>query len=318
MFERSSNWRGLFLACAVVAVGCGDDKMVTTESGTETTGTTTGTTDDTTTTGTDTTPTTTMPTSTDPTTTDGTTTGTTTTGTTTDTTDGTTTMMMGGMCDPKIQDCGPGEKCVAYDSPEGMDMYWDANQCVPEPMNPAAEGDTCNINMGESPFSGLDNCGAGTICLNFDFMTGQGGTCTAYCGAGNTCDQDEVCVESANMGVLPICLPACDPLTQDCSDGQGCYGDPSLDGFICFTPDPGDETGMDDSPCEFTNACLPGFSCQAADTVADCQGGMGCCTPFCKVSEGDGPCDATEACVPFYPMDPPPGLEDVGVCVIPG
>lgn len=230
--------------------------------------------------------------------------------TTTDTTGGSMSM-----CSPIMQDCPAGEKCVAYDSM--ATMYWDANHCVPEPMNAGGAGDPCNINMGESVFSGLDNCGKGTICLNFDFMTGQGGTCTAYCGEGNSCGADEVCVESANEGVLPICLGACDPLLQDCEDQQGCYGDPTLDGFICFTPDVGENTGDDNSPCEFTNACLAGFSCQAAETVEGCApGSTGCCTPFCSVMEGDAECAPTEDCVTFY-ADPSPGTEDVGVCVVP-
>ncbi|WAS97854.1 hypothetical protein [Nannocystis punicea] len=233
------------------------------------------------------------------------------------TTDPTTTPETGGnmnMCNPKIQDCPEGQKCVAYDS---MAMnYWDANKCVPEPMNGGAVGDPCNIDMGESVFSGLDNCSKGTICLNFDFSTGLGGTCTAYCGEGNVCGEGELCLESANEGVLPICLKSCDPLLQDCEDMQGCYGDPSFGGFICFAPDTGENPGDDDSPCEFTNACLAGFSCQAADTVEGCVGATGCCTPYCSVSGGDADCAPSEDCVPFF-ADPPPGTEDVGVCVIP-
>lgn len=238
------------------------------------------------------------------------------TGTTTETpTTGMTTGPGMSMCSATLQDCAAGQKCIAYDS-MGM-MYWDANQCVDEPMNPGAVGDPCNIDEGESVFSGRDNCSKGTICLNFDFETGQGGTCTAFCGEDNSCGADEVCVESANDGVLPICLGACDPLLQDCADMQGCFGDPSLDGFICFTPDIGDNTGGDNSPCEFTNACLAGFSCQAAETVEGCAAGsMGCCTPFCAVSDGGTECAATEECVLFY-ADPPPGLDNVGVCVIP-
>lgn len=306
MFERSSNWRGLFLACAVVAVGCGDDKMVTTESGTETTGTGSTTDTDTTTTGTDTTPTTTQPTSTDPTTTGD-----------PMTTDGTTTMMMGGgMCDPSLQDCDDGEKCIAYDSPEGPDAYWDGNQCVPEPMNPAAEGDSCNINMGESVFSGLDNCAEGTMCFNFDFSTGQDGVCTAFCGEGSTCDGDEICLENANMGVLPLCLKTCDPLVQDCANNHACYGDESLDQFFCARPDPGSETGTDGSPCQFTNACIAGFACVDGSVLEGCDGADYCCTPYCTVGD-DTPCAPTEDCVPFYPENAPPGLENVGLCAIP-
>lgn len=283
--------KGLGIAAlvgALLTAGCGDDGM-----GSET-DTNAPTTEPTTSTGTDGTE----------------------SGTSTDTpTEPTTTEGGMSMCNPKIQDCPEGQKCVAYDSM--ATNYWDANQCVEEPMNGGAVGDPCNINAGESVFSGLDNCSKGTICLNFDFSTGQGGTCTAYCGEGNTCASDELCLESANEGVLPICLKSCDPVMQDCEDMQGCYGDATFGGFICFAPDTGENTGTDNSPCEFTNACAAGFSCQAAETVEGCEpGSTGCCTPFCSVAGGDADCAPTEDCVPFF-ADPPPGTEDVGVCAIP-
>lgn len=319
MFERSNSWRSLLLVSAVLAVGCGDDKNAMTESGTETTTSTTETTGTTTdtapTTGTTTTDgtategmTTTAPTTTD--------TGTTTTGTTDMT--GTTTMGMGGgECEPTLQDCAEGEKCIAYDSPEGPDAYWDANQCVPEPPNAGQKGDTCNIDMGESVFSGMDNCAEGTMCFNFDFGTGQDGICTAFCGEGDSCGANEICLPNANDGVLPLCLNTCDPLVQDCPNMHACYGDPSLPEFFCAKPDPGNETGMDGSPCQFTNACLAGFACMDGTLLEGCNGADYCCTPYCTVGD-DTPCAPTEDCVPFYAMDPPPGLENVGLCVIPG
>ncbi|MDC0722686.1 ribulose phosphate epimerase [Nannocystis bainbridge] len=294
------------LVGALLVVGCGDDKNGDTTADTITeTGTPTGTES-----GTSTSTETGVPTGTETDTSTGTETE---TGTSTDTP--TTSDTEGGaMCNPKVQDCPSGQKCVAFDS---MAMnYWDANKCVEEPMNGGAVGDPCNINMGESVFSGLDNCSKGTICLNFDFATGQGGTCTAYCGEGNTCGDGELCLESANEGVLPVCLKSCDPLLQDCGDMQGCYGDPSFGGFICFAPDPGENIGDDNSPCEYTNACLAGFSCQAAETVEGCMGAMGCCTPYCSIADGDADCAPSEDCVAFF-ADPPPGTEDVGVCVIP-
>jgi hypothetical protein len=104
------------------------------------------------------------------------------------------------------------------------------------------------------------------------------------------------------------------PLAGD--SGQGCYGDVSLPGFICAAPDTGMNTGADNSPCAFTNACAPGFSCQAADMVDGCEPDTtGCCTPFCSVS-GGGTCAPPEECAPFYPNEPPEGLEDVGVCMV--
>ncbi|HEY8377281.1 MAG TPA: hypothetical protein VIK91_12360 [Nannocystis sp.] len=258
----------MMLLGAVLALGCpgnGGESDSATETGT-------GTTDGMTTT-TGMTTGTTGPTTGEPTTSDATTTtsdATTTTGTPTTSEDTTTMGQTGAMCDPTLQDCADGYKCIAYDSPEGPDPYWDANQCVPIPPNPGAKGDSCDINMGESVFSGLDNCDEGLICFNFDFSNGQDGICTAFCGPGESCGAGEICLPNANEGVLPLCLPTCDPLLQDCPFGHACYGDPSLPEFFCARPDPGDETGTDDSPCQFTNACLAGFACVSGDVLEGC------------------------------------------------
>jgi hypothetical protein len=247
-----------------------------------------------------------------------------TTGTTADETSGTTddpTGGGGGECFPQQQDCPEGQKCTAYEKDLGGNPGWDANQCVDEVPNAGQVGDPCEIAEGESVFSGLDNCAAGYFCFNFDFMTGKGGECIEFCKPDNTCPEtnggNAGCVEGANMGVLPICLGKCDPLTQDCPDMQGCYGDAmSLDFFICATPDTGMGTGTDNEPCTFTNACAPGFHCADAAVVEGCAGEVGCCTPFCEIGDESG-CAASEDCVPFYANDPPPGTETVGVCAIP-
>lgn len=326
MLAQGDRWglRGLgaLLISTTLATACGDDKnMTATETNGASTGGTTGTATET--------PTTSGSTGAPDTSTTSITgtTDTTTTGTTEAVTSGSTGPMLKmdappGECLPKVQDCAEGQKCTSQEGNPNSPPGWDTNVCVPDPMNGGVVGDECQIDEGESVFSGLDNCAKGGICLNFDFNTGTGGTCTEYCKPDGTCPETAggkaICVEGANEGVLPICLATCDPLIQDCPDGQGCYGDVSLDGFICFTPDTGENTGTDKSPCEFTNACAPGFSCEATDIVSDCDpGSIGCCTPFCSVMEGDGPCGAMQKCLPFYPMDPPPGLEDIGVCAIP-
>lgn len=306
------TWFGAAPLAVVLVAGCGDDKPMETESNGSTTSA----------------PTSTEPTSTSPTeassgsTTEvGTSTSSSSSATTSEPTSGSTGMVGGADCNPKLQDCPDGQKCTAYDKMM-LGMGWDADQCVPEPMNGGAVGDPCQIDEGESVFSGLDNCAKGNFCFNFDFMTGKGGACIEFCNEQGECPNtnggNAGCLEAANMGVLPICLGKCDPLIQDCPDMQGCFGDVSLPFFICAAPDTGMGPGTDNSPCEFTNACAPGFSCQASDTVAGCDpGATGCCTAFCSVKGGPGPCGMGEQCVPFYNMDPPPGLEDVGVCTIP-
>lgn len=317
MLVKGKGWmvRGMSLALigALQLAGCGDDKNgMTTDSGGSTTSPTSGTTGGTTS-GT---------TGENPTTSGTTAEETSTSGTTmmVDPTTGGSTGGGGGMCNPRTQDCADGEKCTAYATPMSM-VGWDANQCVPAPMNGGGIGDPCQIDDGQSVFSGLDNCAAGGFCFNFDFMTGKGGACIEFCKEDDTCPMtnggNAGCLEAANKGVLPICLPKCDPLIQDCADMQGCFGDPSIEFFFCAAVDPGPNTGLDNSPCEYTNACQPGFSCAAAAVVDGCDPmAVGCCTPFCTVGDNTD-CAPKEECVPFYSMNPPPGLEMVGICAIP-
>lgn len=233
------------------------------------------------------------------------------------TTVGETTWVPGGMCDPQAQDCPPGEKCIAYASPENGAMFWDANRCAPEPPNPAQVGEPCEIDAGEDVFSGLDNCARGTMCAHFDLMTGKGGRCVAFCGVGGSCGVDEICLGDGGSSVLPLCYATCDPIAQDCEDMQGCYGDVSLTGFICAPAEVEPGMGIDGSPCQFTNACVPGLHCYDGAFLEGCADDW-CCTPFCSISGGDAGCAASEDCVPFYQGNPPAGLEDVGICAIPG
>ena len=317
MLAKRKGWmvRGMSVALigALQLGGCGDDKnSETTDSGGSTTAPTTGATTGGSTGGT---------TGENPTTTVSSSTGdASTSGTTGDASTGGSTGNVGGMCNPRTQDCPDGLKCTAYATPMSM-VGWDADQCVPAPMNGGGIGDPCQIDDGQSVFSGLDNCAPGGFCFNFDFMTGKGGACIEFCKEDDSCPMtnggNAGCLEAANMGVLPICLPKCDPLIQDCADMQGCFGDPSIEFFFCAAVDPGPNTGLDNSPCEFTNACQPGFSCQASTVVDGCDPmATGCCTPFCTIGDNKD-CSPKEQCVPFYAMNPPPGLEMVGVCAIP-
>lgn len=238
------------------------------------------------------------------------------TGPTTTGTGATSTTGGAAWCDLAEQDCPDEEKCVAYDSPENGDPYWDATRCVPVPPTPAKKGEPCAVEGGESVFSGLDNCEKGTMCLFFDWETGQDGICTALCGPNDTCADGEICLGKTSDSALSLCFQTCDPLVQDCPPEQGCYGDPSLDAFFCGRFDPLEEPGLDGSPCAYTNACAPGFSCVESDRLEGCMDDY-CCTAFCTVGD-DSLCAPGEACVPFFdPETPPQGHEDVGVCAIP-
>jgi hypothetical protein len=276
MMNKIGHLRALALL-SLLAAGCGDDKQETE------TGTGSGTDSDSTTGGT--------------------------TPTTGDETGGE------AQCSPSAQDCPAGSKCTSYGKLAGD--AWNANKCVPEPMKGGVAGDPCSIE-GADMFTGIDNCAKGYICQNVD-ADQKNGICTEYCTPEMTCPNtsggDGICLFDSNEGTLPICLPLCDPLLQDCGGESACYGDPSGPPFFCYNPDPKDG-GMDGSSCDFTNACLAGLTCAQADTQEGCvTTEFGCCSPFCALDEMT--CTGGEECVPFF-MEVQVGFENVGVCALPG
>ena len=211
-------------------------------------------------------------------------------------------------CDPKAQDCEMGQKCTAWANDGGT--FWNANRCVDVSGNGVA-GDSCVAEGGG--VAGLDDCDVGFICMNTDDE--NMGSCTQFCaGEDDDCELGNVCA-IYNDGVLPICLRGCDPLLQDCGEGESCIDTPNQT-FICFTDasGAGGAAGEACPPEHGENSCDPGNWCGAgAFGCAD----VNCCTPFCDVSEDD--CVSPNVCTTFYgdANSAPPGLEDVGVCVVP-
>lgn len=211
-------------------------------------------------------------------------------------------------CDPRTQDCMRGQKCTAWANDGGT--FWNANKCV-EISGEGVSGDSCMIEG--SGVSGIDDCGLGFICLNTD-MDGIG-TCVQFCqGDNEDCDPGDVCA-IYNDGVLPICLVGCDPLLQDCPEGQGCIDTPNSS-FICFNDASGD-MGADGDPCppaDGENSCDPGMWC--GPNSSGCTD-VNCCTAYCDINEAQ--CPQPDECVSFFgdPESAPPGFENVGVCVMP-
>lgn len=258
--------------------------------------------------------------------TDGSTTTTDSTSGTTDSTSGTTDSSGSGsfvnvdmsseaMCSPTLQDCGEGEKCVAYstegDSPPAAP--WDANKCVDE-TGQLEPGDSCDIVGGK--YTGEDDCRAGAQCLLTD-DDGLGGACVEFCDDQMGCSSANAICSVYNNGSLPLCLDRCDPLVQDCPDGQGCFQGPAQD-FICFkvSADPGE--GGPGQDCAFVNQCQAGNLCLAPDAVQGCDpGNSGCCSPICEISGGGSECGNMESCTPVFDPPVPPGYADVGVCSLP-
>lgn len=222
-------------------------------------------------------------------------------------------------CSPWEQDCPEGEKCMPWADDGGNS--WNALRCSPLDPTPAAVGDACTVEG--SGVSGIDDCDLGAMCWAVDPETNQG-TCLAFCTGtpdAPACDDPTTQCTIENGGVLILCLPSCDPLLQDCADGDECI--PSNDTFVCVVDSSEDFGGAGD-PCEYLNVCDPGLMCAAAELVPNCNGASGCCTPFCDVTDAGASMDCANTvgieaeCLPYFEEgQAPPGYEDVGVCGIP-
>ncbi|MCR9163673.1 MAG: hypothetical protein ACE37F_16875 [Nannocystaceae bacterium] len=217
-----------------------------------------------------------------------------------------------GECDPYAQNCAEGEKCVPWAADGGS--AWNSTRCSPVPADPDLLGDPCQVEG--SGVSGVDSCDVGLMCWDVDAETNTG-TCIELCGCGPvdpTCDGGGTLCTISNDGVLPMCLPTCDPLDPSavCDDGDGCY--PVSGNFQC-APDASGDGGLPAQSCDFINDCDPGLACASPDVVPGCDG-IGCCTPFCDLDEPEtcpfGSCQAW-----FEAGDEP--LEchvDTGICAL--
>ncbi len=212
-----------------------------------------------------------------------------------------------GQCDPGLQDCpNEDEKCTGYVTMPG-DCCVDANHCVPM-MGVKQFGEPC------TRVDGNDDCDKGLFCMTKTSGSTGDGICLEYCVVDDpgSCANGGSCL-AFNDGALPLCEQECDPLLQDCQGSQGCY--PAFDRFVCAVPNL-DQGGGDGDPCYTIQSCQPGLACVNADALSDC-GDTACCTPFCDLNDAD-PCTQPETCTSWFEMGmAPPGLENVGACLIP-
>lgn len=218
-------------------------------------------------------------------------------------------------CDPWTQNCGRGEKCTpAAMGPDGD--QWDWARCSPVVPEPDAVGEPCSVEG--SGLSGIDTCGFGAMCWDVDPETLQG-TCVALCTGSEdfpTCAPEGTVCSISNDGFLPLCLPACNPVLQDCPGGQSCF--PVGDVFVCAPDDPAGNPGGPGEPCSDIAMCDAGSICVLPELVPDCVDPGGCCTPFCALSDPMPPCLPGQVCTPWFEDGmAPEGLEDVGACMLP-
>jgi hypothetical protein len=218
-------------------------------------------------------------------------------------------------CNLFDEECPRGEKCMPWAN-DGSGS-WNATRCSPLDPNPGQVGDPCTVEG--SGVSGIDDCAQYSMCWDVDPRTNEG-VCAGFCmgsRANPTCPDGLTCVISS--GPLILCLAKCDPLLQDCAEGDGCY---AIDGvFECSMDASGDDGDVGDA-CVFRSDCDPGTACSAAALVPGCASAS-CCAPFCDASESDASSVCDEAvpgtqCEPWYEMGrAPPGLDDVGLCTAP-
>lgn len=219
------------------------------------------------------------------------------------------------------QDCLPWEKCMPWANDGGP--HWNATKCTHVVENPAHAGEPCHVEGRAT--SGYDDCDHGSMCFHVDPETLEG-TCVPFCvghEANPVCEDPGMKCAIASDGILPICMPLCNPLAQDCPRGQTCH--PIQGEWECITDASGDAGAYGD-PCEFLNVCDPGLICVVASAVPPglpCEGAWGCCTEICDISDplGDLQCTGAtggQTCQAWYEEGTaPPTYEDVGVCALP-
>jgi hypothetical protein len=218
----------------------------------------------------------------------------------------------GTECDIWTQNCADGEKCMPWAN-DGLGS-WNATHCSPLDPAPVGIGEECVVQG--SGVSGIDNCDIGQMCWGVDGATNLG-HCIELCSCDPSfpvCNTANTLCTVTNDGVLPLCLPACNPLDPTaCADNEGCYD--AGDGFQC-APDASGAQGAPGDACEFLNVCDPGNFCASSGSVPGCGGSTGCCSPFCTIGD-DAACLDGQSCVPWFEEGAAPDecLATIGACV---
>lgn len=232
----------------------------------------------------------------------------TTTGASTNDTTGDTTGQVEPLsCDPWVEDCPEGQKCISS-SDEGL--TWHAPTCSPLVGDPDAVGEPCTADP-------VDSCGEHAMCWHIDPVTGLG-TCRALCSGSAlepACDAGAVCYQRS-LGNLAVCLPACSPIESTCPAGETCIPRPSDAVVFVCVPDRGGDEGQAFDDCKYWDVCDPGLGCMNVALASECDPeAVGCCLPFCDITQPDTCPGQDQECLAWYEAGyEPPGLEDVGLC----
>ena len=221
-------------------------------------------------------------------------------------------------CDVSLQDCPEDYKCVHPWSFYGEGF---AGACVPLSPTPVNLAGPCSV---LDPYLTLDedgnyliypdDCPAGSQCWM------PGGRCTTLCmeanfGYGECPLPDHYC-GSMRDGVF--CIEICDPLLQDCPEGDTCVFHDYLAPPGCFL-DYSEDEGQAFDPCYDSRLCDPGLACIGSLSAKECDPNeQGCCSPYCDLDQPAACPGVGQGCVTYFePESIPPGYENIGVCSVP-
>jgi hypothetical protein len=206
-------------------------------------------------------------------------------------------------CDPTVEmPCPEGQKCTVLISGGSSPIY----ECVTDDSDKLPY-ESCT----PAPANGQDGCPSGHTCIA-GALDASAGVCMPLCTNDSDCDA-ALCTAPPN-GEVPVCAVICDPLAPLCPELQACQR-VRLSNFVCQFPLEGDD-GTTAEGCNgaLDSGCAQGFVCEAGGIIPDCVESS-CCTALCDLSDTD-PCEAPMICGEL-PLDPQPGLENVGACYVP-
>jgi hypothetical protein len=223
-----------------------------------------------------------------------------------------------GDCDLVAQDCPEGQKCM----PVSLDGEYgnEAARCRPLVDAPDDLGERCEV-LGASG-DGLDTCPEGQFCWRPD-LADESGTCLALCGGvpdDPACPAPEFACQPDPTGIARFCVRPCDPLAQDCPDAGVCVTNlNSSDGTFMCLDDASGAGGQLFAACDGLNTCDPGLHCGSSFMIDECGGDPEgqCCVPWCDLNAMPDPCPGDGMTCFAWSGQPAPGLEDVGLCIVP-
>jgi hypothetical protein len=188
-------------------------------------------------------------------------------------------------CDAIQQDCDCG-KCVLFKQDENSKLE---TGCGPV-RGDDGPGEACtahNLQVGD------DSCMAGYHCskLGTPANAPSDQVCMKHCSTNADCSTAEYC--SVGTGKFGWCIPRCDPFTDFCYAGMGCFPYPGADGqgyLACFASYGSKQPG---EACVANGDCALGLACVSAGATKQCAA---YCDADHPCPAGDSGADAGELC----------------------